>query len=290
MNINSPTLIISDLHLGHPASYVVDPEQITPLIKDVGVVVFNGDTSELVFKHKREKAQRDVSQIKQICEDHNVQSIFINGNHDPFVSSFSHLDLFNETVLVTHGDILFHKITPWSENAEALAYEHSRILSNLPQNGHSEFEKQLQAVKMASFEVENKLAFVPRSRPDYWHMVKKAVWPPKRLFALLKFWLETPGLAVNLAARFRPMAKYIIIGHTHRSGIWQMGQRTVINTGSFMPFSGRTGVVLENGMLSVRKIKMRNKQFTLGRTITKYTNSFDVTPVKSGTLINADQH
>ena len=48
------------------------------------------------------------------------------------------------------------------------------------------------------------------------------------------------------------------------------GERVVINTGSFLPFSGRVGVRLEPHRLEVRAIHRRNGEWHFGRTLRTY--------------------
>ena len=43
MNTTSePTIIISDLHLGHRASQIRGPEELVPILKEARSVIFNG--------------------------------------------------------------------------------------------------------------------------------------------------------------------------------------------------------------------------------------------------------
>ncbi|MFQ5561777.1 MAG: metallophosphoesterase, partial [Nitrospinota bacterium] len=115
LKIEFPLIVLSDLHLGHPASMLERCEQIIPLLQGMKTVIFNGDTVELVSVRTREKAKEHLKDLEEACHLQGVRSIFLNGNHDPFLSEFSHLDLVDGAVLVTHGDIIFHKIAPWKK-------------------------------------------------------------------------------------------------------------------------------------------------------------------------------
>ena len=89
-------------------------------------------------------------------------------------------------------------------------------------------------------------------------------FPPWRAFRIIWFWLKTPGLARELAYRYRPRSRFVIIGHTHYAGVWDNGQRVVINTGSFLPLSGRYVVRLEPDRLEVRKIDVQAGRYLIG--------------------------
>src|SRR3984957_7305668 len=120
MQLEEPIRILSDIHFGHPASMVESPEQLLPLLSGVKTVVFNGDTVEMGLVEDRVQAQANLEAIGAFCLDAGVRPIFMNGNHDPMVSSASHLDLADGAVLVTHGDMLFHDISPGSAGGRGM--------------------------------------------------------------------------------------------------------------------------------------------------------------------------
>jgi predicted phosphodiesterase len=56
----------------------------------------------------------------------------------------------------------------------------------------------------------------------------------------------------------------VLIGHTHYAGVWERDGRIVVNTGSFLPFSGRSMVRLTTDRLEVRKIVTDGKEWQPG--------------------------
>lgn len=277
MKLEFPITVLSDLHLGHPASYLTDPAAIAPLLDDTATAIFNGDTVEMLWLCNRDHAQEQIERIAATCLDRGTRPVFLNGNHDPVASSASHLDLCDGTILVTHGDILFPEIAPWSREARLLGPEHSRILQEMGEQAHEDFEVRLVAVKRASLTME---MHEPRAKRGRFVGIATALregWPPWRALQIVHCWIRTPRLADALAEQFRPQAKFVIIGHTHWSGIWQRQRRTVINTGSFLPYSGRLAVRIQPNALEVHSIVWKKGQWRLGAIIARHELNPDAT-------------
>ena len=127
--IEPPVLVLSDLHLGHPASYLGDPAALEPLLDRVRTVVFNGDTAELLNLCHRDRARSLARQLAEVCLRNGARPVFVCGNHDPAASSAQYLDLFAGRVFLTHGDVLHPRIAPWSSTAKLLWAERQRLLA-----------------------------------------------------------------------------------------------------------------------------------------------------------------
>ena len=263
-NLQEPIVILSDVHIGLPSSKVNDPLQLAPLIQGAGTVIFNGDTVEMRTQQKRSSAIATVEQLKKICAAYGATPIFINGNHDPVISTINQVELWDSRILITHGDILFHKISPWSWEGDVVGEEHTRLLNELESADFVDFEKRLFISKKASLIFEMHEHRFPMGRTHAILSFLKEFWPPWRPFQVLKYWADTPKLAVQLSETFRPHAEIILIGHTHLGGIWQLHNKTIINTGSFLPFSGCFGVQIHNGYFAVREILEKNGKFKWG--------------------------
>lgn len=268
--MKQPLRIISDLHIGHPASLLEEPADLLPLLKGVGTLIFNGDSSEMRFFKEREAGREALNQLANLCRTEGVEPVFINGNHDPAASPVNHLDLFNGAVLVTHGDMLFHDISPWSLEAEAMRNAHAEALEQLDDAAMIDFEQRLHAVKRASLALELLSSHLPKGRLARLAILIKECWPPTRPLRILKVWKETPSLAEALARVFRPRARFIIIGHTHYPGIWRRGPRLIINSGSFTPPLGRLAVDLEGDRLQVKRIIRRKGRFEMGKQLAEF--------------------
>jgi predicted phosphodiesterase len=265
LTLREPILILSDLHLGHRASLIRDPEQLFSLLRGPGSVIFNGDTAEMRTPEDRLVGRKLAAELARVCHHAGRKAFFINGNHDPTVSGTNHLDLLGGSVLVTHGDILFLGVAPWSRDAHHYLRKHRQILDGLGPDAYSDFEERLLATKRTSIELQMiERPLTGGGAPVFRHVVGQ-IWPPWRPFMIAKAWYDLPRLALDLVLAFRPDARFIIVGHTHYPGVWQLEQRVIINTGGFVPYFGALAVIIESGRLEVREVKLLNRQFAFGK-------------------------
>jgi len=270
MKIVDPVTILSDLHVGHSASFVSDPEQLASIFAESRTVIFNGDTVEMLWVHNRERARDQLRRVIGVCRREGARPVFVNGNHDPFLSGANHLDLAGGAVLVTHGDILFHEIAPWSRDARILGPKRARFLDRVGADGLLDLEKQLLASKWASLSLEMREPSSPNGRFPHAKMILREAWPPWRVFGILQAWSETPGRAARLLRLFRPRARFLILGHTHRAGAWTVDGRIIVNTGSYLPLSRRFAVRVEGESLTLREVLRRGSDFRLGREVARH--------------------
>jgi predicted phosphodiesterase len=260
-----PVLILSDLHLGHRASRIDDVACLEPLIRPFRTAIFNGDTAELWYAADRPRGRKLTAELARFCHQVGCKAIFINGNHDPDISEVNHLDLHGGALLVTHGDILFLGVAPWSKQAKQYLSAHRRILKDLGDDALGSFEHQLLATKRASLELQMWENPVKGGSLPGLSLLALQAWPPTRPFKIAYAWWQTPGLAADLMKLFRPQAEVVLIGHTHYPGIWRRSGRIIINTGSFLSFMSAQAAIIEGERLEVRAVNQRNGKFTLGK-------------------------
>ena len=265
-----PTLILSDLHLGHRASLIRDPEQLAPVFREANTIVLNGDTAELRHQIDRPVGRMLAATLARVCHSSGAKAIFINGNHDPVISQIDHLDLAEGQMLVTHGDMLFLGIAPWSRQAYAYRKIHLRALDQLGPDALLNFEKRLLATKRTSLKLQLLEEPTTRGRFPGLGLIVRQFWPPFRPFMILHAWWETPKLGAKLLQAFRPETRYLLIGHTHFPGCWNHGGRVVINTGSFVLNFGACAVLLKEKSFEIRKIKRYQKNFVLGKRLKEF--------------------
>jgi UDP-2,3-diacylglucosamine pyrophosphatase LpxH len=264
MNVAYPVTILSDLHLGHPASYLTDPRRLAPLFEGAATVVFNGDSVEMLWVGNRDRAQEQLERLAEVCLAAGARPVFLNGNHDPVVSSASFLDLCGGAVLVTHGDILFPAVAPWSREANVVGPEHHRLVAELDEQARGDLTERLIASKRATLRLEMHEPRHPGGRLAGVVMALRESWPPWRPLRIVHCWVKTPALADALAREYRPAARYVLVGHTHYAGVWDRGGRIIVNTGSFLPYSGRSGVRLTAERLEVRPIVAQGGEWVFG--------------------------
>jgi predicted phosphodiesterase len=278
LTATEPLVILSDLHLGHRASQIKHPEQLAPILHGPGSVIFNGDTSEMRNSEDRQVGRKLAADLARFCHQAGRKAFFVNGNHDPTVSATNHLDLAGGAILVTHGDILFLEVAPWSHDARRYLKKHRQLLDGLGPDGYADFEKRLLASKRTSIELQMLEPSLTKGRSAGFRLLIRNCWPPWRPLMIIKSWSEVPERAAHLARVFRPQARFIIVGHTHYPGVWEVSPRVVINTGSFVPYFGACAVIIEGGQIEVRRINFRQGQFVLG----KLMKSFPVEPPQGG--------
>jgi len=260
-----PVLILSDLHLGHRASLIDDASRLEALIRPFRTAIFNGDTAELWYAADRPLGRKLTADLARFCHHVGCKAIFINGNHDPDISEVNHLDLHDGALLVTHGDILFLGVAPWSKIAKQYLSAHRRILKDLGEDALGSFEHQLLATKRASLELQMWENPVHGGSLPGLRLLALQAWPPNRPFKILHAWWQTPSLAVDMMKLFRPQAHVVLIGHTHYPGVWRRSGRIIVNTGSFLNYMRAQAAIIEGERLEVRWVNERNGNFTLGK-------------------------
>lgn len=236
-DIEWPVVVLSDLHLGHPASYLTDPAGILPLLGNARTVIFNGDTFENVHLTRRVQGRRLAQQLLALCANRGVRPYLITGNHDPQASSWHRLDLFGGKVLLTHGDMLHPFIAPWARDARSIRTERLRLSGN--DRPRRLLDAELQLIKQCSlvaslFDHEVAKGDHLLARLAY---IGRFAWKPWRIMLALAYWASVARYSRQVRDRYRPDIKLMLIGHTHRAGVWQQRDFTLVNTGSFLPLS-----------------------------------------------------
>jgi UDP-2,3-diacylglucosamine pyrophosphatase LpxH len=265
-----PIRIISDLHLGYSGSLLTDAAQLRPLLDGAGTVVFNGDTAELRNEPRYPEGRRELAKLQELCAHAGVEAVFVNGNHDPAISSVNHLDLADGAILVTHGDVLFTDLAPWCDEALKIGRAHRQLIEAMDDNLFEDFEARLRLVKDAILSVGLPKLHLHSGPLARFVMFVQELWPPTRPFTVVRCWREAPRRAAALARIFRPRARFILIGHFHLAGIDQLEPRVVVNTGSFAPLLGRLAVDIAGDELIVNRIKRTRGVFSIGEAVARF--------------------
>jgi len=261
------TRILSDLHFGHPASYLTRLEMLAPLLEGVDHLVFNGDSVETRFAKTRPEGQERFARLQEFVARYSPAT-FLTGNHDPDITPLHHLDLAENSLFITHGDAFFPGISPWSRDAVALLRACTEALAALPPS--PTLSERLAALRRAILTQEH---IGPRphhlARTRTLHGFVQEAWPPTRPFIMLQCWLTSARKAAAFAMNHRPDSRAVVMGHTHRAGIRKIGPRHIINTGSFLPYSGRLLVDLAGEELCIRRIDRRHDGFHPGAMVAR---------------------
>jgi predicted phosphodiesterase len=263
--------ILSDVHYADRGSRVRTLEQLRPLFAGASALILNGDSLDTRPSQDPAHTRAMRSEVLAFFGSAGVPVTFLTGNHDPDLSPDHAVELAQGRVLVTHGDVLFDNIVPWSTEATVLRTKVIAALAALPEGSSAVLEQRLAAFRAVAGSVpqrhqseQNPFRYVIRLAGD-------TVWPPQRILSIIRAWSQAPGRAAALARRHRPNAKFIVIGHTHRPGVWKTRAGVVvINTGSFCrPFGAFVADVAPGGV-TVRRVAAKKGAFHLGRKVADF--------------------
>ena len=250
--------ILSDLHLGHDMSVVKSAASLRPLIEGADHLIFNGDTLQERAPAFRARSREMLDELLNMCRQTGAATTFLRGNHDPTAWPLELVDLCHGQVAITHGDIFFPLISPWSV--------HLREFRPILEAIHAEYPPSTlldPATRYAMIQ-RCRLALPPSEtrqrshRPiDLAAFFCREIWPPRRPWEILKSWMQLPQLATAFADQFLPSCRVLLFGHTHRPGVWRRSQRLLINTGAFVTFAKPLLVEIKNQQLSVHPLAER---------------------------------
>lgn len=271
LHVAALTRILSDVHFGDRASRVERLAQLRPLLGGVSHLVLNGDTLDTRPGPNPAHTGACRAEVAEFFPREVAATTFLTGNHDADFSPHHALDLADGAAFVIHGDIFFENIVPWSMDVPLIERLLAAEFRRLPRELHHTLEHRLAAFRRVSAAIPQRHQS-ERRKLKYWaRLLRDVAWPPTRVFHMFDAWRTAPARAARVAERYRPHAKFIISGHTHRPGIWRMPSGLiVINTGSYcLPFGG-SAVDLTDDALTVRRIDFRNGEFRLGATLGEF--------------------
>ena len=264
------TRILSDLHYGDPASRVRSLDDLTPLFAGADRVVFNGDSVETRRSPVAEQTRVIRDEFLDFVRRTAPGGTMITGNHDPDLSSIHHLELLGGLVFLTHGEVLFEDLVPWSHELPRIRELYRQELAALSDEARGRPGDRLAASKRACLRLE--LPHDPHPRHSWGRLQRAArtFWPPRAVWAMVKAWHELPDRAEAFTRQFRPGARFALVGHTHRPGVWIRPDLVIINTGSFRPPFGCYAVDISAPQIVVRRVRSSARGFTLGRVVAAF--------------------
>jgi predicted phosphodiesterase len=263
--------IFSDIHYGDRSSRVRSLAQLAPLFEGAGTVVLNGDSLDTRQGPYPDRTAEIRAEATAFFGRANARIVLMTGNHDPDLSPLHVQTLAGGQVMVTHGDVLFENIVPWGRDVPLIR----RIVSE-EQARHAHLDDGSLEARLTIF--RHACARIPQRHQveqNRWkHLLSYTLdtfWPPQSAGRVLWAWQVAPERAATLAETHRPKARFVIIGHTHRPGIWRTRNgRVVINTGSFTRPLGSCVVELTPGRLRVRRVVARAGTFVPDRTMAEF--------------------
>lgn len=260
--------IFSDLHYRDSESRLQSLDTLLPLLDGADQVVLNGDTLDT----QPPAAPADLAEVRAFFTRHTGPVTFLSGNHDPDISDRAELSLQDGRVWITHGDVFFDNIAPWSSLRAEMARRLATLTRDLPAVEHGRLETRLRLNRLACLRLPEPHDRSHRSLTTRVARLTHTLFPPHRLLAMLRAWCATPALARRLAGEQRPRARLVVLGHTHHPGVWKdrASGVTVVNTGTFCPPFGARFVELQGDRVRVVRIVWRGGAFHPGRTVAEF--------------------
>ncbi len=266
------TVILSDTHIGKPGRGAPSAASLRPLWQGADRLILNGDIAEVHDPTWRGKAAREVLAIEEMCEEDGVEVVILSGNHDPMISDRRSLTLYDGAIFITHGDILHPAISPWNSYAPKLQSLHEKTLSLLNPSELSSLDTRLAAVQhVAHIDWDQADSHRPATGPKW----QRALAIPVKAGRVLWHWSTMHWRAYGFMLRHAPDARFFIFGHYHHSGVWRMGKRVVINTGSYCFPAMPLAVVIEGQELRVYPIRWDGHRYHLRD---KPQSTFEIAP------------
>ncbi len=257
--MSTKRLIISDVHLGMPG--YAEPQQLRTLWRGFDELVVNGDLVEMHHPVYRAKAGWQLVELRSLAEHDGIELTLISGNHDPYLAERRHLVMAGGQVFATHGDVLHPSIAPWCPTSNQVQEEYFTTEAALAPASRMNLETRLEITAHAahiSWQKHIRGEGLGRTTT-----LLSLLARPYHIARLLHYWAIVPKLAARFAAEHSPDAQFVLTGHTHRQGVWRIGERVVINTGCFTYPGKPLGVVVDDETLAVHRIRKRGNGYHL---------------------------
>jgi precorrin-6B methylase 1 len=206
--------IFSDLHYGDGTSWLRSLWSLRPLLDGADTVIINGDA---VDSQSGDEGPGLLSEVQAFFTAHVPNPVFITGNHDPDISGIHELSLADNSIWITHGDVLFSDIAPWGTLVEEHRRRLARLGAHLSAAERATIETRLKLHRLACFNSKHGFDLTQRNLVHRAVRLARTVLPPQRVVAMMRAWRDTPRIAANLAEGQRPSAKFVLLGHISRA-------------------------------------------------------------------------
>ena len=265
------TRIISDLHFGEHACRIGRLPQLSPLLEGVTHAVLNGDSLDTRPGPRPAHTSETREAVRAFFSREVADTTFLTGNHDADFSDRHFLDLARGAVFITHGDVFFDDMVPWSQDAPHIRRLLAAEFKARPAHLRHDLAHRLAAFRRVAIQVPQRHQSETNRLKYALHYLVDTVWPPQRMLRVVHTWHIAPRLAMEHTQRHRPRAHFVISGHTHRPGIWRGRNGLVaINTGSFCPPLRGQCVDLTDTTLTVRPVEYRRGEARPGAPIAEF--------------------
>jgi predicted phosphodiesterase len=268
LTLHEPIVILSDLHLS-PDHWQEEFRRFADLWRDAGTLVLNGDTLPTYRMQDETRVRDTVAGMKKMVAADGATLVFLGGNAD-FRSNWDRAQwAAGGRVLMTHGHAVFKGISPWHpwrrRFTRARMEAREQLRKQAEQKGWNRLAWDLAAVDRALRTVHDQYVkgFRRVCTAMYWRPLRLLL-QPWLVGRLLWSWRRAPDWAASYLATFAPRASVIVMGHTHRAGVWRRAERLVVNTGSPRGPGRCMMAIVHAGRLEVRRIRRKGRRWAPG--------------------------
>ena len=258
-------LVLSDLHFGLPARRTPTPRMLRPLWQHVDHLILNGDTCELHEPDMRQRSIESLHALMDLCREDDVKLSIIAGNHDPFISPLQRCTLVDGRVLATHGHDIHRTRARRPVEGQQLECGDATSLSARHRFDGDALQDAIE--RSDQFQPPEHELQAPQTLLD---SIPWGASKPFLVLKILRYWRDFPGFARRYRSQVASDAKVVLVGHSHRDGVWASKGCTVLNTGSWT-WPGRPHAVYIDGtVISMHRIRVRD-----GIAVTTATPAFE---------------
>lgn len=269
-DLPEPIVVLSDVHVNAWSDWRGQLESLRGLWQDAGSVIFNGDTMNSNVSREVESRQEVLDYVDELCRADGVKPLLVAGNSDHYLREPRYVFLGGGKVLVLHGDVLLANSSPWRSTAPQLGAARSEALKALSPEDRETLSGQDHCAMEALRRVDPGDEMPRDHKPTFLGAVRcYAGWlaRPRLVAAVLRVWWKMPAIAAEFLHRYAPQAEVIVLGHAHRSGVWHVDGKTIINTGSFEGPGVPLVAQVCDGAVHVRAVTRDQGAYSLGRTL-----------------------
>lgn len=260
--------ILSDIHYADCGSWVHELRSIAPLLDGPDRVIVNGDAIDTQLTHR---AAERVEELQAFFGERVPSSTWITGNHDPDISEIHEVQLAEGRMWITHGDVFFDDVAPWSRKAPEIRRRVRAQAAHLTPEQFRLIEQRFQIFREACQKLPSEQDPNRRGQLARFRRIASVLSNLRGVAEMLRVWRELPDIALEFSMAQRPLAQVIVTGHTHRHGVWHRSHgRVVVNTGSFCPPTGGQLVDVSDDRVTVRRIVRKNDEFRVGATVADF--------------------
>lgn len=247
-----------------------DLHALSPLFEGADRIVLNGDTLDTRVSRWPQFTQELRCKVREFFGRNSPPFTFLTGNHDPDISDQHTVELADRRVYVTHGDILYEELVPWSRDARVLRERVKNGLAEIPAGTREQLHQRFAVHRRAAASIPQRHQSERNSLKYVLGFAADTIWPPTRFLHILRAWREAPQRAAAFLAREQSSARVFVMGHTHRLGITRgPNGLAVLNTGSLCPPCVAGVVDVHDDHATLRRIERKGHAFVLGATLAK---------------------